>query len=146
VNTDRADVGRFLQGDRSPTPITGNPLARDLGGQILELDASAGRAVLAFTPGPQFLQGGQVIQGGIVAAMLDFAMAYATHARLTEERAFATATLTVNFMSAAISQRYLARGEVRRLGRRLVHAQSELVAPDGRLIASASSVMSLLDP
>ena len=86
MNTDRADVARFLHGDRSPTPITGNPLARDLAGEILELDATAGSALLAFTPPERFVQGAQLLQGGIVATMLDFAMAFAAHARLPQER------------------------------------------------------------
>ncbi|MGH8261650.1 MAG: PaaI family thioesterase, partial [Steroidobacteraceae bacterium] len=94
-----------------------------------------------------------VLQGGIVTALLDFAMAFAAHAKLavsaerpagTEPvaggRAFATASLTVHFMRPAPPGRYVARGRIVRAGRRLLFAEAQLDA-DGGPIASASAVL-----
>lgn len=145
MNTDRALVLQFLQGDRTPTAINSNPLARDLGGVILDLDAAQGIALLAFEPLSRFLQGARVIQGGIIATMLDFAVAYAAHARLPADKSFATATLTVNLRKAALPGRHLLRGRIDRVGARLIFASADMSAdgaPD--IIASASAVMAVL--
>jgi uncharacterized protein (TIGR00369 family) len=142
VNADRALVLEFLQGDRKPAGITSNPLAQELGAELIELDATQGGALLAFVPSTRFVQGAQVLQGGIVAALLDFAMAFAAHARLAdEERAFATATLTVSLLRAAPPGRYLARGRIVRLGRKLMFAEAELSSESGESFARASAVM-----
>jgi len=147
VNTDRALVLEFLEGDRKPAPIASNPLARDLGGELLELDTEAGTALLAFTPPQRFSQGAGVLQGGIIATLLDFAMAFAAHAALAaRERAFATANLSVSLLRPAPSGRYLARGRVLRAGRTLLFADATL-APDsgGGTVATATGVLPLVD-
>lgn len=142
VNTDRALVLEFLQGDRKPAAITSNPLARELGAELVEADATQGTAALAFSPSARFVQGAQVLQGGIVTTLLDFAMAFAAHARLApEERAFATATLTVNLLRAAPAGRYLARGRIVRAGARVMFAEAELTSASGETFARASAVM-----
>jgi uncharacterized protein (TIGR00369 family) len=142
VNTDRALVLEFLQGDHKPVAITSNPLARELGAELIEADATHGIALLAFTPPADFVQGAQVLQGGIVATLLDFAMAFAAHARLAaEERAFSTATLTVSLMRAAPAGRYLARGRIVRSGARLMFAEADLTSASGESVARASAVM-----
>ncbi len=147
MNTDRALVLQFLQDGRKPAAITSNPLARELGGALLELDTDRREALLAFEPSPRFAQGTQVLQGGIVATLLDFAMAFAAHATLAaEERPFATATLAVSLLRPAPPGRYLARGRIIRAGRSLLFASGELTAgADGKTIATASGVMPLSD-
>ncbi len=148
MNTDRALVLQFLQDGRKPTAITSNPLALDLCGELLELDAERGAAVLAFNPPPQFVQGAGVLQGGIVATLLDFAMAFAAHAALVaSDRAFSTAALNVSLLRPAPPGRYLARGHIVRTGRHLLFADAELTADaDGKTVATASAVMPLSDP
>jgi uncharacterized protein (TIGR00369 family) len=149
VNPDRALVIEFLRGDRKPAAITSNPLAHELGAEIRELDAEQG-AALAFSPPARFVQGAQVLQGGIIATLLDFAMAFAAHARLaTQQREFSTATFTVNLLRPAPPARYLARGRIIRAGTKLMFAEAELAAEGGREggregIARASAIMPLL--
>ena len=147
MNTDRTLVLEFLAGARQPTPITSNPLARELGGEIIELDGERGAAVLAFSPDERAAQGAGVLQGGVLATLLDFAMAFAAHACLARtERAFATATLTVNLQRPAPPGRYLARGRVTRQGRKLLFADAELVAAaDDTLVATASALLALAE-
>ncbi len=144
MNADQTLVRQFVQGGRAPIDMEGNPLAHALAGSILELD-SAGGALLAFVPPQQFVQAAHVLQGGIIAAMLDFAMVFAAHARLEGDRAFSTATLSINLLRPAVPARYLARGRIVRNGRKLVFADAELLPSDGgRPLATATAVMALL--
>jgi len=144
VNTDRALVLRFLQGGGQPLALD-NPLGSELAGMILELDTERGGARLAFTPEARFLQGAQMLQGGIGAAMLDFAMAFAAYAVL-DQQSFASASLNVHLLRPAGPGRYIASGRIVRKGRRLVFATAELASDDGQLVATGSSVLSLVEP
>jgi uncharacterized protein (TIGR00369 family) len=147
-----------------PAALTSNPLARELGGAVLDLSAERGEAALTFAPPERFAQGAGVLQGGIVTAMLDFAMAFAAHAKLgAEERTFATASLSIHFLRPALPGRYVARGRLVRAGRRLLFAEAVLApdpgatprdssapgsgpaVPGSPIIATASAVMPLVE-
>jgi len=129
VNSDRELVLELAQSGRLPAPLASNPLACELEGQVLELATDRGLATLAFAPPARFAQGGGVLQGGIVAALLDFAMAFAAHAKLLrDDRGFATASMSVHLLRPAPPARYLSRGRIVRAGRKLLFAEAELVA------------------
>lgn len=129
VNTDRDLVLELSKSGRLPAKVASNPLARELEAEILELPIEAGLAVLAFEPPARFAQGSGVLQGGIITALLDFAMAFAAHAKLGEEpRSFATVSMNVHFLRPAPPARYLAHGRIVRAGRRLLFAEAELIA------------------
>ncbi len=146
VNKDRDLVQRFLADHSTPVPLDSNPLACELRGSLLAADARAGTAVLSFEPPERFVQGARVLQGGIVAAMLDFAMAFAVWTQMPAGKAFSTATLTVNLLRPAVPTRYIASGRVVRMGARVVFASGELVK-DGEtvLVASASAVLPVVE-
>ena len=91
------------------------------------LEHGDGRAVLRFTPEPIWTIGAGVVQGGIVTAMLDMAMAFASNG-------LSTATITIDILRPATG-RLTATGEVTKMGRRLLFATGELHDDDGRLIA-----------
>lgn len=91
------------------------------------LEHGDGRAVLRFTPEPIWTIGHGVVQGGIVTAMLDMAMAFASDG-------LSTATITVDILRPATG-RLTATGEVTKMGRRLLFATGELHDDEGRLIA-----------
>ncbi|MEM9519774.1 MAG: PaaI family thioesterase [Actinomycetota bacterium] len=91
------------------------------------LEHGDGRAVLRFTPEPIWTIGQGVVQGGIVTAMLDMAMAFASNG-------LSTATITVDILRPAIGQ-LTATGIVTKHGRRLLFATAELHDADGRLVA-----------
>ncbi len=147
VNTDRDLVLELLGGGAMPAPLGSNPFARELAGELLELSAQAGQAVLAFTPPDRFAQGAGVLQGGVVTALLDFAMAFAAHAKLASgARSFATASLNVHFLRPAPPGRYIARGRIVRSGRKLLFAEAALSGAAGELIATASAVLPICDP
>ncbi|MGH8220838.1 MAG: PaaI family thioesterase [Steroidobacteraceae bacterium] len=167
MNSDRDLVLELTQGGRLPAPLASNPLARELEAEVLEVSPDGGAAVLAFDPPARFAHGGGVLQGGIVTALLDFAMAFAAHAQLaTDQRAFATASMNIHFLRPAPPARYIARGRIVRAGRKLLFAEAQLFsagpsgpaatsepgaaagresASDGELIAAASAVLSLAE-
>ena len=150
MNTDRDLVLELSKSSQLPARLASNPLARELQGEILQLAADEALAVLAFEPPARFAQGEGVLQGGIITALLDFAIAFAAHAKLAgDQRSFATASMHVHFLRPARPARYIARGHIVRAGRRLLFAEAELVPGDatsrGELIASASAVLALLE-
>jgi uncharacterized protein (TIGR00369 family) len=164
MNTDRDLVLELSKSGSLPAPLASNPLALELGGEILQLGTESGHAMLAFDPPARFAQGGGVLQGGIVTALLDFAMAFAAHAKLLgEDRGFATASMSVQFLRPAPPARYIAHGRIVRAGRKLLFAEAQLVAAgapgaagaaasatredaSGRnLIATASAVLALAE-
>lgn len=144
LNPDHALIREFLAGDRAPRPFDANPLARALGTQLLAADAREGSVKLGFAPGPQFLQGNGCVQGGIVAAMLDFALALAVLTRMEAGQSHSTASFSVNLLRPTRVGSYIARGRIQRMGSRLVFAEAGLAFADtGETVATATGVMSL---
>ncbi len=142
---DLAALRRFLASDRRPVAVDANPMAQALGMQLLDADAATGRVRLGFEPAAYFIQGTGVLQGGAVAGMLDFAMAFATMATLGEGEGCATVSLNTSFLKGAPSGRYVAEGELERRGRRMAFARATLAAADtpDTLVATASSVLTI---
>lgn len=137
MNTDRDLVRELVSGGRLPAALASNPLAVELAGEVLELASDPATVVLAFAPPARFAQGAGVLQGGVVAALLDFAMAFAAHAALVAdersfagERSFSSASLNVHFLRPAPPARYIARGRVVRAGRSLLFTAAELARAD----------------
>lgn len=141
MNSDYVFLQEFLAGDRAAAPIRSSPLAVLLKAQLLEADAS-GKAVISFEPSDTFMQGARVLQGGTVATMLDFALAFAVLVALPADRTCATATLTTNFMKPAGPGKYIARGGMDRLGSQVAFATAVLQRADNhQTVATATAVM-----
>ena len=144
VNPDQALLKRFLADPATPVAIDSNPLGIALCGKLLARKGDTLR--IGFEPGRDFLQGNDVVQGGIVATMLDMTAAFAVLATLPDERTVATASMTVSFLAAVLPGPLVAIATVERAGRRLIFARAQLEsAPDGALLATASVVMSVLE-
>lgn len=145
LNPDQALLHRFLADPSTPVPFDSNRLAAALGGVLLAADPGAGTIRMQFRPGLEFVQGNDVVQGGAISAMLDFAMAFAVVAGLPPEMTAATANLTVSFLAAARAGDYVAEGVVERRGKRLAFARGELrPAGGGPPVASGTSVLAVL--
>ncbi len=144
LNPDQVLIREFLAGDGAPRPFDANPLARSLGTRLLAADAAEGTVTLGFEPGPQFLQGNGCVQGGIVAAMLDFALALSVLTRLEAGDSHSTASFSVSLLRPTLIGRYLAQGRIQRMGSRLAFADASLFleATEER-VATATGVMSL---
>ena len=120
-----------MSADTPPTETGGNlpPVEEASIYHLLKpevLEHGDGRA-LRFTPEPIWTIGAGVVQGGIVTAMLDMAMAFASNG-------LSTATITIDILRPPPVE-LTATGEVTKMGRRLLFATGELRDDDGRLIA-----------
>jgi uncharacterized protein (TIGR00369 family) len=147
ANPDFALVHRFVKDNTGPLPVGSNPLAEMLRATLTAVEPAAGGVTLRYEPGPQFLQGNGVIQGGVITAMLDFAMAFAALARTPANAVVSTASLNVNFLRPALPGIYRSVGRVTRLGTRIAFLESELVREtDGAVVATATAVMALNPP
>ena len=147
ANPDQALIHRFIAGGGQPLAFDANPMARALGTQLCAADLAAGTVTLAFEPDPLFIQGTGVVQGGALAAMLDFAMAFATLAQMPVGGSCATVNLNTAFLRPAPQGRYLALGEVERRGRQLAFTHARLLREDGEvLVATATSTLALMAP
>lgn len=141
-NPDRERIRAFLAGPGVPLAFDSSPLLKALGTTIIA--AGDGRIVLDFEPAPLFLQGASIVQGGVVSAMLDFAMAAAIMTRLNAETNFATAGINVSFLAPVRLGVLRADGEVDRIGRRNGFAHATLRDREGAVLATASCVLTLI--
>jgi uncharacterized protein (TIGR00369 family) len=141
MNPDQVLLQRF---SGAPLVIDSNPLATALNTRMMSLDRATGTVRLAFNPGPEFVQGRGVVQGGIVATMLDFAAAYAALATRPEGQTAATATITINFQGGVKAGEVTATGTVERAGKRLIFVRAQIHGEGDRILAAATSVMTVL--
>lgn len=142
TNADQALIYRFLERPDQPLAIDSNPMAVALGSQLLMVETKTGRIELGFDPDPLFIQGTGVLQGGAVAAMLDFAMAFATLAHLPVGQSCATVNLSTAFLRPAPRGRYVALGEVERRGKALAFTHARLMRAEDRIVvATATSTL-----
>lgn len=126
---------------QAPWPMASNPLLVALNTQLARVDLARGQVELHFEPGDTFLQGSGVVQGGAVAAMLDFAMAFAAFTQVGADQSVATANMNLAFLRAVPAGPLVAVGEVDRAGRSLVFTRARLLDRQGRLLATGSSTL-----
>ena len=113
--------------------------------QLVEVDL--GRAVFAGTPGEAAYNPIGVVHGGYAATLLDSACGCAVHSRLTESQAYTTLELKVAYHKALTTETGLVRaeGRVLSIGRRAAFAEATLTDASGRLHASATSTLLILE-
>lgn len=116
---------------------TVNPLFAFLGVEIERADAE--KAVLRLPAKAQFIQGGGVVAGGILATLADEAMAHAVLARLEPGQMTATIEMNVRYLKAVRQGDIVCEAVVIRAGRSVVTVQAELKDSQGRLLAVAGA-------
>lgn len=111
------------------------------------VEAEAGRAVFAGTPGEHAYNPIGTVHGGYAATLLDSACGCAVHSRLTATQAYTTLELKVAFHKAITRETGPLRAEGRLVsfGRRAAFAEATLVDAEGRLYASATSTLLVID-
>lgn len=115
------------------------PASKYLGLEILDADKEAGTVKLAFNAGPDLCNMWGGIQGGMVAAMLDDAMAFAVGLNLEWGQISPTLELKVSMIAPARPGRLYATGKVIKRGRSVGFVEGELTDEDGTLLATGSS-------
>lgn len=141
-NPDRFFIEQFIAGGWHDRPVPDSPLAQQLRMRLVH--AERGSVEASFSVGESFTQGGGVIQGGIVAALLDFGLAFAALSVLEAGCTAATTALTVNYLRPAPHGDYRVQGQLEKHGRSLIYASARLFCSQGRLVATASSPMAIV--
>ncbi|MDO8531739.1 MAG: PaaI family thioesterase [Dehalococcoidia bacterium] len=116
------------------------PFARTLGGFQL-LDAQRGRARIRLHVDTRHQQGGGIVQGGIIATLVDSTMAFAVMSLTTDDHPFVTIEMKVNFMAPVSEDDLVAEGWVIHEGGRTLVCECEVRDGRGKLIAKALSTL-----
>jgi uncharacterized protein (TIGR00369 family) len=121
------------------------PMAVTLGFDLVEIEP--GRAVFAGTPGANTYNPLGVVHGGYAATLLDSACGCAVHAQLRANQTYTTVELKVAYHKALTSETGLVRavGIVLSIGRRVAFAEAKLTDASGRLYASATSTLLVIE-
>jgi uncharacterized protein (TIGR00369 family) len=110
--------------------------------ELLEPDVvrkADGSAQIEFTVKPEFTIAPGVVQGGIVAAMLDMAMAMAAKSGIS------TASMHFEILRPVTGPQLRVDGTVSKRGRRIVFAEAEMREADGTLVARGRQTAVPLD-
>ncbi len=123
-----------------------NRLFRFLGIELRELGPDTAELFMPFQEG--FLQGGKVIAGGILATLLDEAMAHAALNTLGPGETTATVDLNVRYLKPAPPGRSLtATARVIRRGGTIIHLEAEASTMDkagNRTVVAAATAAFLV--
>lgn len=111
------------------------PFAELLGFRLVRADAAG--SVVEAAPQPQHLNGGGMVHGGYLTALLDSATGWAVHAHLPVGVAAPHVQLSVQYVRAAVPGATLVcQGRCIAAGRRIVSAEAEITQHE-RVIARA---------
>ncbi len=124
---------------RVPPP----PAAKLLGFELVSVDPQAGTIEVAFTASEQFLNPAGVIQGGLLAAMLDDTLGPALVATLSDGEWAPTTDLHVQFLSPARPGRLIGRGRVVRRGTQVAFLAGELSDEHRNVVATATATATI---
>jgi uncharacterized protein (TIGR00369 family) len=88
-----------------------------------------------------------IVHGGYFATLLDSACGCAVHTRISAAQAYTTLELKVAFHKSMTSDtgKVRAEGRVLSFGRRVGYAEAKLIDGSGRLLASATSTLLVMD-
>jgi uncharacterized protein (TIGR00369 family) len=111
-------------------------------------EVGEGRAVFEVVPGERHYNPIGVVHGGLLATILDSAMACAVHSTLPAGTGYTTVELHVNLVRAAGTEtgRLRAEGELLHRGSRVATAQGRVVDAKGRLYAHGTTTCLILTP
>jgi uncharacterized protein (TIGR00369 family) len=110
-----------------------------LGWELKSVDPDAGTIEIAFLATEQFLNPAGVVQGGLLAAMLDDTLGPALVATLGADEWAPTLNLSVQFVRPARPGTLLGRGRVVNRGKDVALLAGELTDPEGKLVATATA-------
>lgn len=113
------------------------PFAKLLG---IEVDSvEPGHAVLSMKLRHEHMRNNAIAHGGVIATLIDSAMAIAIMALLEENEHTVTVDLTIHYLRPVPEGSAKASARVVRAGRRVVTVSAELFDGEGKLAATAIS-------
>lgn len=121
-----------------------NPLFAFLG--VVPISIGRDKAVLELPFRPEFVQGGGVMAGGLLAALADEAMAHVVLANLEPGRRTATVEMSVRYFRPVLEGGLTATATLVHAGRRILSAEALVEDAKGRLAAKASGSFFVIEP
>ena len=116
-------------------PTSPGPFSHSLGFRLTE--KGDGHVVMEADPGPQHANGGGILHGGYLAALLDSTTGWAVHSALPPGRPAPHTHLSVQYLRAGLPGKPLrCVGRCVRAGRNVAAGEAE-VLQDGKVIARA---------
>lgn len=127
------------------TPGNGpGPFSQLLGFRLVRADVDG--AVMEALPGPEHCNGGGILHGGYLSALLDSATGWAVHSRLPDGVPAPHVQLTVQYVRAAAAGTLLTcTARCVGAGRRIASAEAEIHQGDS-LVARAVTSHAVLTP
>jgi uncharacterized protein (TIGR00369 family) len=114
-----------------------------LGLEIAELEGGVGYCKLRAQGKAQFCNPGGVMQGGILAAMLDDAMAISATALHEFKKIVPTLDMKVNYLRPVFPEALTIEGEVVKSGRRIAYLAGRLYDAEDKLCVTATATAQL---
>lgn len=146
MNLDQKLLRQYHTGDGLPAAVKSSALAESLETKLEEIDIGGPRIELSFVVGRQFLQAEDVVHGGTVATMLDFAMAYAALLAIPDGLSVATINMNISCLRSARPGHFRAVAEVDRCGKTVVFARAQLLDHENKAVATAVSSLAIVTP
>lgn len=125
---------------------TANPLFNTLRARLVR--AEAGEAEIRMTTSRDFVQGGGMVAGGILATLADEAMAHAVLSVLPEGKRTVTSEMNIRYLRGATVETagdLVARARLVRHGKHICVAEAQLFDSAERLLSVAGASFFLLD-
>lgn len=97
--------------------------------------ASASDDVVELVVSPHLKQYFGKVHGGVLASMIDAAIASAIHSQLNPEQYAVTVELKINYLRPVVQGKLLARGQVIHMGKNLAVGQASVVDDEDRVVA-----------
>lgn len=111
------------------------PFSQMLGFRLAEVTDHG--VVIEATPRPEHANGGGILHGGYLSALLDSTTGWAVHAALPDQQAAPHTHISVQFIRAGVvGEALTCRGRCVRAGRRVAAAEAE-ITQGGEVIARA---------
>jgi uncharacterized protein (TIGR00369 family) len=127
-----------------PRRVEPGPLSALLGFRLVRVDEDGAR--VEADPAPEHLNGGGIVHGGYLSALLDTTTGWAVHAQVPPGVAAPHVQISVQFVRAALPGATLVcRARCVSAGRRIASAEAEIVQGE-RVIARAVTSHAVLSP
>ena len=126
-----------------PERIQPGPFSASLGFRLIEATEAGAR--IEATPAPEHTNGGGIVHGGYLAALLDSTTGWAVHASFPPGVAAPHTTLSIQYLRGAVlGSDLVCVGHCLRAGRRVAAAEAE-ITQNGQVVARAMTTHARLD-
>jgi uncharacterized protein (TIGR00369 family) len=127
------------------TSLIGSRLIDLLGWRLIDARPDEGWIRAGFNGKVEFCAAGGFVQGGLLSAMLDATMSAAVFAMTHGKMYPPTISMTVNFLAPARPGPITGEARVTQLGKSIAFVEGRLTADDGKLLATASTSVRLVE-